>query len=282
MKKFNWKRFGLINVGVLLMTVGIYFFKIPNGFSTGGVSGLAIILGKLLTFTTPATIMLVINMLLLVAAYFFVGKDFCIKTIYASTLFSLATWLLEFVVPMDSPFTDEPLLELCFAIILTSIGSAILFNCSSSSGGTDIVAMMLKKYTRLNVGTALLFVDLSIACSTFFVFDIKTGLFSLLGLFAKSYLIDGVIERMAMCKYFTIVTVKPDDICEYIINELKRGVTKQEATGEYTQTKRYVLLTAVKRSDAIKLRNYIKITDPSSFMMITNTSEIIGKGFRGM
>ena len=124
--------------------------------------------------------------------------------------------------------------------------------------------------------------DSLIVFASFFVFGIETGIFSIVGLFVKSFLIDGVIENLNMCKYFTIITSKPDEICTFIINELKHGVTKEVAEGEYTKEARYVLLTVVKRSDAIKLRNYVKEIDPTSFIMITNTSEIIGKGFRNI
>lgn len=280
--KIDYKRILLINLSAILMTIGIYFFQMPNGFSTGGVSGLSIVLGKILTFTTPATIMLVINVLLLILAFFFVGKAFCFKTAYTSMFLSIGTFVLEKLVPISAPLTSQPCIELFVAILLTSVGSAILFNCSSSSGGTDIVAKILHKYTNINVGTCLLMNDSLIVFASFFVFGIETGIFSIVGLFVKSFLIDGVIENLNMCKYFTIITSKPDEICTFIINELKHGVTKEVAEGEYTKEARYVLLTVVKRSDAIKLRNYVKEVDPTSFIMITNTSEIIGKGFRNI
>ena len=280
--KFNFKEFMLINLGILLTSIGIYFFKMPNGFSTGGVSGLSIILGKVIDFITPATMMAIMNVLLLIIGFIFVNGDFGLKTVYATIMFSLETWLLELILPLPTPLTNEPFMELCLAILLTAVGSAILFNCSASSGGTDIIAMILKKYTSINVGTALLISNAFIAFASFLVFDISIGLFSVLGLFAQSFLVDGVIENLNLCKYFTIITDKPDEICEYIMKNLHRGVTKQEAIGEYTKNSKYILLTVVSRTQAVKLRNKTKDVDPESFVMITNTSEIVGKGFGGI
>jgi len=277
--KFDFKEFVIINIGILLTSIGIYFFKMPNGFSTGGVSGLSIILGKIISFMTPATMMLIMNIALLIIGFIFLGRGFGVKTVYGTLMFSFETWLLELILPMDGPLTDEPFMELCLAILITSVGAAMLFNCSASSGGTDIVAMILKKYTSINVGTALLLSNGVIALCSFFVFDVSIGLFSMLGLFAQSFLVDGVIESLNLCKYFTIITEKPDEISEFIISELGRGVTKQAAEGEFTKTSKFVLLTVVRRGQAIKLRNKTKEIDPESFVMITNTSEIIGKGF---
>jgi len=282
LKNFNWKKFLLVNLGVLILAVGVYFFKMPNNFSTGGVTGLSIILAKFITILTSTDIMVVLNIVLLLIGFIFLGKGFGVYTVYASIMFSLETWLFGLFLPLSSPLSSEPFMELCIAVLITSVGSAILFNCSASSGGTDIVAMIFKKYTHLNVGKALLLTDSIIAFSSFFVFNIETGLFSVLGLFAKCFLVDGVIENFNICKYFTIITVCPDEICEFIIKELKHGVTKQEAVGQYTNETKFVLLTAVKRTDAIKLRNHVKNIDPNAFIMIANTSEIIGKGFRGV
>ncbi len=280
--KFNWKKFLLVNLGTLILSIGIYFFKMPNNFSTGGVTGLSIILAKFITFLSSTDIMVILNVALLIIGFIFLGKGFGLYTVYTSLMFSLETWLLGVLIPLAEPLSSEPFMELCIAVLITSVGSAILFNCSASSGGTDIIAMIFKKYTSLNVGKALLLTDSIIAFSSFFVFGIETGLFSVLGLFAKCFLVDGVIENFNICKYFTIITSCPDEICDFIINDLKHGVTKQEAVGQYTNETKYVLLTAVKRSDAIKLRNKVKEVDPNGFIMIANTSEIIGKGFRGV
>lgn len=274
------KNFLLITLGTVLTAVGIYFFKFPNNFSTGGVSGISILLGKLVPFLSPAISMWAINLILLLIGFLFFGRGFGLMTAYCSMLYSFLTWLFEVIYPMTAPFTDQPFLELCFAMMLPAVGSAILFNCNASTGGTDIVAMILKKYTSLDIGKALLVSDALIAFSACFVFDIRTGLFSLLGLIIKAFVVDSVIESINLCKYFSIVTSCPDAICDYIIREMNRSSTVIDAIGAYSHENRKVILVACRRSEAVRLRQYIKTVDPKAFMFITNTSEIIGKGFR--
>ncbi len=277
------QKFLIINTGVLLSSLGVYFFKFPNNFTTGGVSGLAIILGRLVPaeWLSPATMMWVINMVLLAVGFIFLSRDFGFWTAYCSLMFSAETWLLEKFCPMEAPFTDQPLLELCFAILLPAVGSALLFNSNASSGGTDIIAMILKKYTGISdIGKALFASDGLIALSSCWIFGMKTGLFSLLGLFLKAFVVDSVIENINLCKFFSIVTSKPEEICEYIIQELNRSSTVVDAMGAYSHLDRKVVLIACRRGEAVRLRQRCKQIDPQCFMFITNTSEIIGKGFR--
>ena len=210
------KHFILINVGILMMAAGIYFFKAPNGFATGGVSGIAIILAKLPFSTkfglTQSIYMLVINVILLVIGMIILGKKCGLLTIYCSLMLSLENLIFELALPIEKlsnmpTLTSQPLLELIYAVLLTGIGSALLFRYKASSGGTDIVALILKKYTNLNVSQALLVSDFLIALSTFFVYESATiGLYAILGLFAKVFVIDDILDSMNMCKAFTIIT----------------------------------------------------------------------------
>ena len=280
--KANAKTFLLVNLGVLLLTCGVYFFKLPNHFSTGGVSGLAILLGSVVPVST-ATLMAVINIALLVLGYLFLGREFGFWTTYCSLMYSAETWLLEELFPMTAPFTDQPLLELCFAMMLPAVGSALLFNYNASSGGTDIIAMILKKYTTISdVGKGLFLSDSVIALASFFFFGAETGLFSMLGLFLKSFVVDSVIESINLCKFFSIVTSKPQEICDYIIHELHHSSTVVDGQGAFSHQDKKVVLTAVRRGEAVRLRQKCKQIDPHSFMFITNTSEIIGKGFHSV
>ncbi len=288
MKRF--KEFLLLTAGSVMIAAGVYFFKLPNHFSTGGVSGIATVLDGIvrlfvkggIEWLTPGLIVLVLNVLLLVVGFIFVNKEFGIKTVYCTLVYSLLTYVFQFIVKLDAPVSDQPLLELVYAILLTSIGSALLFNADASSGGTDIIAMILKKYTSINVGMALLIADSLVAFSSFFVFDVTTGLFSVLGLFAKSFLVDNTIENINLCKYFTIITEKSDEICDYIMNELHRGVTKCDAEGAFSHRQKAVLLTVCHRFEGHRLKSKIKEIDPSAFIMITNSSEIFGRGFRNL
>ncbi len=270
-----------ISFGTILLTAGVYFFKIPNGFSTGGVSGIGTLLGKL-TALTPATWIAGINLLCLLLGFLVLGRETGIRTVYCSLLFSGLTKVFELAFPLDAPLTDQPLLELVYAMLLTSIGSAVIFHYSASSGGTDIVALILKKYTQLNVGKSLLCVDFVIAVSAFFVFSIQIGLFSVLGLFCKAFLVDGVIESMNSCKYFMVITTHPDEIAAYIMQNLHHSATLIKAVGAYSHDEKTALHTVCRRIEAVRLQKKVREVDPEAFMIITTSSEIIGRGFRGV
>ena len=276
--------FLILNFGIALLAVGIYFFKAPNGFATGGVSGMSILLAKLLCgvfpMITQSMYLTAINIILLILGVIILGKECGLLTFYCTIAYSLESILLEALVPMHEPLTDQPMLELVYAVILTGVGSAIVFRCNASSGGTDIVALILKKYTSLNTGTALLISDLIIAASSIFIYDIRTGLFSLLGLFAKVFVIDDLLDSMNMCKAFTIITTKAAEIEKYIMNDMKHGATVHKAEGAYSHDEKRVIITVCRRSEALRLRRRVKQIDPHSFIIITKTSEIMGKGFR--
>ena len=141
--------------------------------------------------------------------------------------------------------------------------------------------MIIKKYSTMNISTALLFTDLIVVIISFLVFDTITGLCSILGLMAKTLLIDKAIERMKLNKFFTIVSSNPQPICDFITNELHRSATIYKAEGAYEHNQKTIIITIMKRSQAVELRNYIRIHQPTAFIAITNSSEIIGKGFRG-
>jgi len=274
-------KFILLHLGILLLSIGVYFFKIPNGFSTGGVSGIGTILGKI-TNVSAGQWIIILNVALLIFGFIFLGKETGSLTVYCSLLFSGFTRLFEICYPLTSPITNDTFLEFIYAMLLTSIGSAMIFYCNASSGGTDIVALFIKKYLKINSGKALLLSDFIIATSAFFVFDMKTGLYSLLGLFSKAFLVDNVIDSLNSCKYFIVITTKYEEISEYIIKNMHHGVTMSDAIGVYKQENKKMLHTVCKRIEAIKLKQFVKEIDPNSFVIITSSSDIIGRGFRSI
>lgn len=274
------KYWAFLNLGILMMSVGIYFFKTPNSFATGGVSGISIVLAILFPQISQATYMLIINVILLILGIIILGKQCGLLTVFCSLVMSAETWLFEYFIPLKAPLTGSPLLELVYAVMLTGIGAAIIFRCKASSGGTDIVALILKKYTNMNVGRALLLSDFLIAASTFLVAGVSAGLFSLAGLFAKVFVVDDILDSMNMCKAFTIITTKANEIDDYIMNEMHRSATVHKAVGAYSGEDKQIIITVCQRTEALKLRKKVKEIDPQSFMIVTKTSEILGKGFR--
>ena len=274
------KGFFLINLGLVFVAVGIHLFKIPNSFATGGVSGLAIIFNYFSPGKSVGPIMLIINIILIVIGFLILGPNFGSKTFYSSFALSGMVWLLEKICPISAPLTDDTFLELIYSILLPAIGTAIVFNQNASTGGTDIVAKILNKLTNLHIGKTLLLADLLITVAAGIVFGIKIGMYSLLGLIMKGFLIDLVIEGLNVSKQVVVISMKPEEVKSFIIEKLHRGATVYKASGAFSNEEKEVITTVLTRREAIKLRNFIREVDSRSFITITNTSEIIGKGFR--
>lgn len=274
--------FLFINFGLLLVAVGIHFFKVPNHFATGGVSAIAIIVDKFSPNLSVGPLMLIINILFILLGLVLIGRDFAGKTIYSSLALSGMVWGLGILFPLENPLTNDMLLELFFSIGLPAVGSAIVFNLNGSTGGTDIIAKILNKYTDIDIGKALLGSDFLITIIAGFVFGIQIGMYSVLGLVLKGFLIDTFIEGFNIKKQLVIVSSNPEPIKEYIIKNIHRGATIHTAVGAFTNEKKHIITSVMGRKQAVELRNFIRTADKNAFITITSTSEIIGKGFRSL
>ena len=274
-------RYVYLTLGTVILCLGNYFFKFPNNFSFGGVSGLSLVLARLIPspILTPSVIMFILNNGLLVLGFFVLGAGFLSSTLYCSTLLSVLMVVMEKLWPISAPLTTQPLLELVFAVLLPAFGSAVLFHLDGSSGGTDIIAMILRKYTSLNTGSALACADAAVALSALFVFGVEGGLFSILGLILKSVLVDFVTDSFRTKKCFQIITTTPDPIVDFIVHTLRRGATLEEVTGAYNHDHKTMVITVLSRSQAMALRRYVRSIDEHAFMIITTSTEIFGKGF---
>ncbi len=268
----------LMTLGSVLLAVGVAFFEIPNNFVTGGVSSVALVIAKYLTVLSPNAWIGILNVLLLIVGFLILGRETGVKTVYCSLLYSALTRALEFV-PSSLPMSAVPLLELIYAIIFTSAGCALIFNAGGSSGGSDIIALILKKFTRANMGVVLFVTDFLVAGSAFFVFGAETGMLSMLGLLAKSFFVNGAMESFGACKYFVVVTEKEAEIVAFIMHTMERGVTKSEVVGAWTGERKTMLHVVCSRREAVQLRGKIRQIDPQAFTIITTTGDIIGFGF---
>ena len=275
------KSYFFITLGTILVAIGVYFFEFTNNFSTGGVSGISVVLSKLIGNISPAKIATILNLFLLFVGCIVIGKGFALKTVYASLLFSLLLNLLEAFIPMAEPLTNQKMLELFFDMILVSLGMAILFNEEASSGGTDIVALILKKYTGFDIGKALLIVDFFVICAALVVFGIELGMFSLFAIVVRSLVVDNAIEGFNASKFFLIITEKEEEITKFITNELDRGATIiNGCEGVYTGDKKRMLVCVVDKRQAVMLKHKIRALDENAFTIIGTSSDIIGDGFR--
>lgn len=274
--------FLLLNAGLFVTAAGIHLFKTPNHFAFGGTSGLSIILSTLFPSLPVGTFMWIVNAVLVILGFIFLGAKAMGWTIYSSFAISFYVSLCEIVYPMQGPLTKDTMLELCFAVILPAVGSAVVFNIGASTGGTDIVAMILNKYTSLEIGRALMVSDLGIVLVAAYLYGPQTGLYCILGMILKSTVVDSAIESLNLRKVCTVVTQNPDPVRAFIVQKLNRSATEQLASGAYTHERTHVLMTVLTRHQAAMLRNFLRATDPHAFITIVNSSEIIGKGFRAI
>lgn len=276
------KFFALLNAGLIATAMGIALFKTPNHFAFGGTSGLSIILSTLFPQWNVGFFMWVVNAALVLLGFAFLGVRSMGWTIYSSFALSFFVSLCEAIWPLTAPLTSDVFLELCYAVILPAVGSAIVFNIGASTGGTDIVAMILHKYTSLEIGRALLVSDLAIVVVGAYLYGPATGLYCILGMVLKTTVVDSAIESINLRKVCTVVTVNPGPVRDFIVNELHRSATEERAEGAYTHEEKWVLMTVLTRSQAQHLRRFVRRNDPHAFITIVNSSEIVGKGFRSV
>ena len=272
-------RYVIITLSISIMTIGVYFFKFPNNFVFGGVTGGAALVAKLTPLSASAFSSCA-NILLLILGWIFLGRDFAISTGWATVVMTAELALFEKYVPLSGPLSDQPMLDLVFAIALPAIASALLFNVGASSGGTDVIALIVEKYTHLHsIAAALFLTDLVMVVAACFVFDLHTALYSFVGLTVKSLMIDVVLERMKMCKAILIVCDDKEPICDFVNKELNRGATYTPCNGAYTNQPRYIIYTTLTRHEAMQLREFIHKERLNAFMSMLSTTEVFGKGF---
>ena len=271
-------RYFIMALASILLACATHFFKYPNSFAIGGVEGISIIISSFIPLSR-AILTLIMNVSLLVVSFFIMGKNFTLRTGFVSIINSLTAVGLDYIAPIKGTLTDNKLLELIFLLLMSAFGAAILFNLAASSGGTDIIAMIIKKYSSLEVGRALLCVDSVFTIASIWVFDIEIGLLSLLGLLLKGIFVDIIIQAMNTDKLFIIITTKPDDIGHYIRDELNRSATVVDGVGLYKGVQRSILFLVLSAKEAPKTKTFLKMIDPYAFITIINTSKIIGRGF---
>ena len=273
------REFLYINIGLILVALDIHIFKTPNHFALGGTSGIAIVLRHFFNNISVGTVMFVLNLIFLSLGYFILGKKFTLNSIYGSFSVSFLVWVFDFFWPIKSPLTNQKLLELIYSVFLPGVGNALVFSCNSTTGGTDILGKIINKLFKIKLSIVMLMLDFCIAFGTGLIFGVEACLFSVLGVFLKSFILDSVMESIHVYKIIVIISNQNEDIKKFICNELHRGATIHTAHGAFTEHNYNVITTILSRRQAIQLQNYIKKIDPMAFISVTNSSRIIGNGF---
>ncbi len=274
--------YAAMTVAVSVLAVALHFFNFPNDFALGGVSGISVLLSNIFPFITPADFVSIANLVLLAIGFVIIGRGFGLKTVYCTILLSTLLEIFAHFIPRSESLSGNTLLDLFFTVLLAALGQAVVFHFGGSTGGTDIIGMIIKKYLKIDIGKAILAVDILVVGASFFVIDLQTGLYSLLGTLLTMMVIDTSIENLNLSKYFLIVTNKPEEIEKYITQNLDRGATRWEAQGSFTNEKKTMILVVMNRFEARRLRDKIKNIDPAAFILVSDTSDIIGKGFKSI
>lgn len=277
--KFDLKRFFLVTLGVLIVSAGLYFFLIPSNLAAGGATGLAIIISYLIPSIPMGIILGVINVILFIIAFIIIGKEFGGYTIYSSLAMSGFIALFEILIPMKQPFTDDLFINLIFGILIAGVGMGIIFNEGASTGGTDILAKIINRYTHVDIGKSLLIADFSITLFAGFVFGARLGMYALLGVVINSVVIDKIIAGFNVKVNMIIISKELNSINKYILDEIGRGTTIYSATGGYSNDDKKIINTIVSRNEYIKIRDFVRVIDKEAFVVVSYVTEVEGEGF---
>ncbi|MFJ5791092.1 MULTISPECIES: YitT family protein [unclassified Lysinibacillus] len=262
-------------VGAAVVAIGFNVFLLPNQVASGGVSGISTILHGLFGWN-PGLVQYAFNIPLFLAGVLILGKKFGVKSF-------VGTITLPFIVLLTNnwePWTDNPLLGALFGGIVVGLGIGLVFKGNASTGGTDLLAQIITKYTGFSLGTSVLLIDGIIAISAAIVFDLEKGLYALIGLYVTTKTIDIIQLGFSQSKMVYIITLKQDEVRDAIYAEIDRGVTKLPAIGGYTGEARPVLMVVVYQTEFTKLKQLIKSVDPSAFVIVSDAYEVLGEGFK--
>jgi Uncharacterized conserved protein len=264
-----------IIIGSFVVAISFNLFLAPNAIASGGVSGISILVHRTLGIT-PAYTQWALNIPLFLAGLFLLGKRFALKTLLGTIVLPLfvlltADW---------SPPTDNMLLAAIYGGIGVGIGLGIVFRGRGSTGGLDLAAQILHRYTGIPLGLAVACFDGCVIAASGIFISPEAALYALIGLFATSKTIDIIQSGIPLSKVAFIISDHADLLVEAILYDLDRGVTRLDAHGGYTNEKRQVLMVVVGQMEAAKLKQLVRAVDPGAFVIISNTAEVVGQGFK--
>lgn len=272
----------VITIGILILAAGLYYFLIPGQLAAGGAMGIAMIIANYFPMFQVGQMMMIINVFLFLVAFVVLGTRFGVKTIYTTLGLSGMIWALERFHPLDKPPTEDLLLCAILGTIISGAGMGIIFNQGASSGGTDIIAKIINKYTHLDIGKALLLTDGAITLAAARVFGFDKGMYALLAVIFNGSVIDYTIQGLNVATQVFVVTSKPDSIARFIMDRLERGVTLFDAQGGYTGRRLKVVYTVLNRREFVALKEFIRQEDPKAFVTVSQAHDVLGEGFKSI
>ena len=267
------KDFLIITFGAVLAAAAIYFFMLPSHVAVGSASALAMVLGNFIPLSV-SVITLIINVFLLILGFILIGPEFGAKTVYTAIMVPLAMGVFEIIFPNFQSLTQDPLIDVICYILVVGMAMAILFSRNASSGGLDIVAKIMNKYLKMDLGRACSIAGIVVALTSVLCYDTKTVVLSVLGTYFGGIIVDHFIFGLNIKRRVCVISPKIDEITEFVLHQLHSGATLNEITGAYDKTAKKEIITIVDKHEYRKLMDFVKKVDPKAFVTVYSVNEI--------
>ena len=267
------KEFAIISVGTAIVAAAVFFFMLPSHVSVGSGAALAMVLSNYIPLSV-STITLIMNVGLLIIGFILIGPEFGAKTVYCSILMPVIMGAFEKIFPNFQSIPQDPLLDVICYILVVGIGLAILFSRNASSGGLDIVAKIMNKYLKMDLGQAMSASGIVVALSSALCYDSKTVVLSLLGTYFGGLVVDHFIFGINIKRRVCVISNQLEPIVNYVLHELHSGATLNEIIGAYDRTPKMEMVTIVDKNEYKKLMDYVRNIDPKAFVTVYSVSDM--------
>ena len=267
------KEWFTITVGTFIVACAVYFFMLPSHVSVGSATALAMVMSNYIPLPV-SVITMIMNIVLLIIGFLLIGPEFGIKTVYCAVLLPALLWIFEQILPDFQSFTQDPVLDVCCYILIVGVGLAMLFSCNASSGGLDIVAKLMNKFLRMELGKAMSLSGMLVAASSALCYDMKIVVISILGTYFGGLLVDHFIFGMDLKRRVCIISSHVDEIVNFILHELHSGASLYDMIGAYDNTVRREINTIVDKHEYRLLMDYVKKVDPKAFITVYSVNEV--------
>ena len=267
------EEFAIITVGTIIVAIAVFFFMLPSHVSVGSGAALAMVLSNFIPLSV-STITLIMNVGLLIIGFLLIGPEFGAKTVYCSILMPLVMGVFEKIFPNFQSITQDPLLDVICYILVVGVGLAILFSRNASSGGLDIVAKIMNKYLKIDLGKAMSTSGIVVALSSALCYDSKTVVLSLLGTYFGGMVVDHFIFGINIKRRVCVISDHLDPIVDYVLHDLHSGATLNEIIGAYDHTPRTEMITIVDKNEYKQLMDYVRKVDPKAFVTVYSVSDM--------
>lgn len=267
------KEFLTITFGAVLAAAAIYFFMLPSHVAVGSASALGMVLSNFIPIPV-SLITLLLNVFLLIIGFILIGPEFGAKTVYTSIMVPVAMGVFEVIFPNFQSLTQDSLIDVLCYILVVGMAMAILFSCNASSGGLDIVAKIMNKYLKMDLGRAVSIAGIVVALTSSFCYDAKTVILSVLGTYFGGIIVDHFIFGLNLKRRVCVISPKIDEITDFVLYQLHSGATLNEITGAYHKNPQKEMITIVDKHEYRKLMDFVKETDPKAFVTVYAVNEI--------